>query len=126
MQVTVRTSAHRKPNANRSARQPNTSCGCEARKIPAASCDISGPFSSFVVWSKRLRLFLSILGADVFRRAGDIPVMIIFVGLALIYATEIPCSLVTCPFDDTLRSRAKLTRTILPMKPTSKNAKAII
>jgi predicted outer membrane lipoprotein len=35
-------------------------------------------------------LFLSILGVDVFRRAGDIPVMIIFVGLTLIYATEIP------------------------------------
>ena len=35
-------------------------------------------------------LFLSILGVDVFRRAGDIPVMIIFVGLSLIYAVEIP------------------------------------
>jgi hypothetical protein len=31
-------------------------------------------------------LFISILGFDVFRRAGDIPVMIIFVGLTLIYA----------------------------------------
>lgn len=38
-------------------------------------------------------LFLSILGVDVFRRAGDIPVMIIFVGLTLIYALEIPTRL---------------------------------
>ena len=38
-------------------------------------------------------LFLSILGVDVFRRAGDIPVMIVFVGLTLIYATEIPTRL---------------------------------
>lgn len=35
-------------------------------------------------------LFFSILGVDVFGRAGDIPVMIVFVGLTLIYATEIP------------------------------------
>jgi hypothetical protein len=34
-------------------------------------------------------LFLSILGVNVFRRARDIPVMLMFVGLALIYATEI-------------------------------------
>ena len=38
-------------------------------------------------------LFLSILGVDVFRRSGDIPVMIIFVGLTLIYATEVPTRL---------------------------------
>ncbi len=38
-------------------------------------------------------LFLSILGVDVFRWAGDIPVMIIFVGLSLIYAVEIPTRL---------------------------------
>ena len=38
-------------------------------------------------------LFLSILGVDVFRRSGDIPVMIIFVGLSLIYAVEIPTRL---------------------------------
>jgi hypothetical protein len=38
-------------------------------------------------------LFLSILGVYVFRRAGDIPVMIIFVGLSLIYAIEIPTRL---------------------------------
>jgi hypothetical protein len=35
-------------------------------------------------------LFISLLGVDVFRRAGDIPVMIVFIGLTLIYATEIP------------------------------------
>jgi hypothetical protein len=40
-------------------------------------------------------LFLSILGVDVFRRAGDIPVMIIFVGLTLIYATEVPTRLLS-------------------------------
>ena len=40
-------------------------------------------------------LFLSILGVDVFRRSGDIPVMIIFVGLTLIYATEIPTRLLS-------------------------------
>jgi hypothetical protein len=38
-------------------------------------------------------LFLSLLGAFVFLKAGDIPVMIIFVGLSLIYATEIPTNL---------------------------------
>ena len=36
---------------------------------------------------------LSVLGVDVFRRAGDIPVMIVFVGLTLIYAMEIPTRL---------------------------------
>jgi hypothetical protein len=41
-------------------------------------------------WMAIASLFISILGVDVFRRAGDIPVMIIFVGLTLIYATEIP------------------------------------
>ena len=35
-------------------------------------------------WMAIAFLFLSILGVDVFRRAGDIPVMIIFVCLALI------------------------------------------
>src|SRR5712671_3441092 len=44
-------------------------------------------------WMAIAFLFLSILGADVFRRAGDIPVMIVFVGLTLIYATEIPTRL---------------------------------
>ena len=38
-------------------------------------------------------LFLSVLGAGVFLKAGDIPVMIVFVGLSLIYATEIPTNL---------------------------------
>ena len=36
-------------------------------------------------WMAIAFLFLSILGVDVFRRAGDIPVMLIFVGLTLIY-----------------------------------------
>lgn len=40
-------------------------------------------------------LFLSILGVDVFWRAGDIPVMIVFVGLTLIYASEIPTRLLS-------------------------------
>ena len=44
-------------------------------------------------WMAIAFLFLSILGVDVFRRAGDIPVMIIFVCLALIYAVEIPTRL---------------------------------
>jgi hypothetical protein len=35
-------------------------------------------------------LFLSILGVQVFKRAADIPVMLVFVGLSLIYAVEIP------------------------------------
>ena len=41
-------------------------------------------------WMAIAFLFLSMLGVDVFWRAGDIPVMILFVGLTLIYATEIP------------------------------------
>src|ERR1700719_3907632 len=41
-------------------------------------------------WMAIAFLFLSILGVDVFWRAGDIPVMIIFVGLTLIYALEAP------------------------------------
>ena len=44
-------------------------------------------------WMAIAFLFLSLLGVDVFRRAGDIPVMIIFIGLTLIYATEIPARL---------------------------------
>jgi hypothetical protein len=44
-------------------------------------------------WMAIAFLFLSILGTDVFRRAGDIPVMIVFVGLSLIYAVEIPTRL---------------------------------
>ena len=44
-------------------------------------------------WMAIAFLFISLLGVDVFRRAGDIPVMIVFVGLTLIYATEIPTRL---------------------------------
>jgi hypothetical protein len=44
-------------------------------------------------WMAIAFLFISILGMDVFARAGDIPVMIIFVGLTLIYAAEIPTRL---------------------------------
>src|SRR5260370_32225681 len=46
-------------------------------------------------WMAIAFLFLSILGVDVFRRAGDIPVMFIFVGLTLIYAFEIPTLLLS-------------------------------
>ncbi len=46
-------------------------------------------------WMAIAFLFLSILGVDVFRRAGDIPVMLIFVGLTLIYAIEIPTRLLS-------------------------------
>jgi hypothetical protein len=44
-------------------------------------------------WMAIAFLFLSLLGVAVFRRAGDVPVMIIFVGLALIYLIEIPSRL---------------------------------
>ena len=44
-------------------------------------------------WMAIAFLFLSILGVYVFGCAGDIPVMIVFVGLTLIYATEIPTRL---------------------------------
>ena len=46
-------------------------------------------------WMAVAFLFLSILGVDVFWRSGDIPVMIIFVGLTLIYATEVPTRLLS-------------------------------
>src|SRR6201998_610429 len=46
-------------------------------------------------WMAIAFLFLSILGVYVFGRAGDIPVMIIFVGLSLIYASEIPTRLLS-------------------------------
>jgi hypothetical protein len=52
--------------------------------------DSSGQLDS---WRATAFLFLSLLGIDAFSRAGDIPVMIVFVGLALIYATEIPTRL---------------------------------
>ena len=35
-------------------------------------------------------LFMSVLGAYVFSKAGDTPVMIVFLGLTLVYATELP------------------------------------
>jgi hypothetical protein len=35
-------------------------------------------------------LFVSVLGAYVFGRAADVPVMIIFIGLTLIYLVEVP------------------------------------
>jgi len=44
-------------------------------------------------WMAIAFLFISILGIDVFAAAHDIPVEIIFVGLALIYASEIPSRL---------------------------------
>jgi hypothetical protein len=46
-------------------------------------------------WMAIAFLFISILGVDVFGRAGDIPVMIIFVGLTFIYAAEIPARLLS-------------------------------
>jgi len=46
-------------------------------------------------WMAIAFLFISILGADVFGRAGDIPVMIIFIGLILVYAAEIPARLLS-------------------------------
>jgi hypothetical protein len=46
-------------------------------------------------WMAIAFLFISILGVDVFGHAGDIPVMIIFVGLSLIYATEVPTRLLS-------------------------------
>jgi hypothetical protein len=46
-------------------------------------------------WMAIAFLFLSLLGVDVFRRAGDIPVMIVFVCLTSIYATEIPTRLLS-------------------------------
>lgn len=44
-------------------------------------------------WMAIAFLFVSLLGIDVFLKAGDIPVMIVFIGLALIYASEIPTRL---------------------------------
>jgi hypothetical protein len=41
-------------------------------------------------WMAIAFLFLSCLGVHIFKAAGDIPVMIIFVGLVCIYAIEIP------------------------------------
>lgn len=44
-------------------------------------------------WMAIAFFFLSVLGVYVFLRAADIPVMIIFVGLTVIYAIEIPTRL---------------------------------
>lgn len=44
-------------------------------------------------WMAIAFLLISILGIDVFRRVADIPVMILFIGLTLIYALEIPTRL---------------------------------
>ena len=52
-------------------------------------------------WMAIAFLFLSILGVDVVWRAGDMPVMIIFVGLTAIYATEVPTRLL--PWNSGLR-----------------------
>jgi hypothetical protein len=41
-------------------------------------------------WMAIAFLFISILGAIVFSGAGDTPVMLLFIGLAVIYAFEIP------------------------------------
>jgi hypothetical protein len=49
-----------------------------------------GSSSAPDAWIAIAFLFLSALGADVFLRAGDRPVMTIFVGLTLIYLVEIP------------------------------------
>jgi hypothetical protein len=44
-------------------------------------------------WMAIAYLFISVLGAFVFGRSGDIPVMIIFIGLTLIYLVEVPTRL---------------------------------
>jgi hypothetical protein len=41
-------------------------------------------------WIAIAFLFLSVLGLDVFFRAGDTPVTLVFLGLTIIYAIEIP------------------------------------
>jgi hypothetical protein len=49
-----------------------------------------GASSAPDAWMAIAFLFLSALGVDVFLRAGDVPVMVIFIGLTLIYLVEIP------------------------------------
>jgi hypothetical protein len=44
-------------------------------------------------WMAISYLFVSILGAYVFGKAGDVPVLIVFIGLTLIYLVEIPTRL---------------------------------
>jgi hypothetical protein len=46
-------------------------------------------------WMAIAFILLSVLGVDVFRRAGDIQLVLIFVGLTLIYAIEIPTRLLS-------------------------------
>jgi hypothetical protein len=41
-------------------------------------------------WMAIAYLFVSVLGAYVFSHAGDVPVMIVFIGLTLIYLVEVP------------------------------------
>jgi len=49
-----------------------------------------GSSSAPDAWIAIAFLFLSVLGVDVFFKAGDTTVMLIFVGLTLIYLVEIP------------------------------------
>jgi hypothetical protein len=49
-----------------------------------------GSSSAPDAWIAIAFLFLSALGLDVFFRAGDMPVTVIFLGLTLIYLVEIP------------------------------------
>jgi hypothetical protein len=44
-------------------------------------------------WMAMAFVFLSLLGVCVFHRAGDIPVMILFIGLTLVYLAEVPTRL---------------------------------
>jgi len=44
-------------------------------------------------WMAIAYLFVSVLGAYVFGKSGDIPVMIVFIGLTLIYLVEVPTRL---------------------------------
>lgn len=44
-------------------------------------------------WMAIAFLFISVLGAIVFANAGDTPVMLLFIGLAIIYLIEIPTRL---------------------------------
>jgi len=46
-------------------------------------------------WMAIAFLFLSILGVHIFHHAADIPVMILFIGLTLIYTLEIPARLLS-------------------------------
>src|ERR1700686_4381091 len=63
--------------------------------FPKSSPGVNRTLGLWDGWMDMAFLLLSILGADVFRRTGDIPVMLIFVGLTLIYAIEIPTRLLS-------------------------------